>query len=147
MHKVFNVPYRVINFSDRDVILKRVVPLYTVNTVNQVFQEHNDPREETIPVKDFLELSGIEFGEYPSEQRSLNFYQLGCLKGYEYKIYLMDDTPVKQRYRPINLLHYKRLQEQLRGMLQTGVIKECVSPWASPVTIAEKSDGDIRLCE
>ena len=34
---VVNVLYRVMNFSDRDVILKRVVPLYTVNTVNRVF--------------------------------------------------------------------------------------------------------------
>ena len=50
---VVNVPYRVMNFSDRDVILRRVVPLYTVNTVSRVFQEQNDPREETIPDKDF----------------------------------------------------------------------------------------------
>jgi hypothetical protein len=35
---------------------------------------------------------------------------------------------------------------QLQAMLKAGVIEPCVSPWGSPVVIASRKDGRIRVC-
>ena len=123
-------------------------------------KETDDPRQETLPDDEFLQLFDVDHEKFTKREAqkirdilikykllfALNSHQLGCLRGYEYKIELTDDTPVKQRYRPVNPRHYDKLQQQLKVMLETGVIKKCISPWASPVTIAEKPDGDIRIC-
>ena len=75
-----------------------------------------------------------------------NEYQLGCMKDVEFKIDLMDKTPVSHRYRSIHPKYQERVQEKLKVLLETGVISETTGPWNSPLTVVEKSSGELRLC-
>lgn len=157
---VVDVPYKVANISDVDVSVNKSLCIYNVSTIDKLVGKEEDPRDATLPDDQFLELFDIDYESYDTEQQkkmrnlllkykslfALNSHQLGCLKGYDYSIELVDNTPVRQRYRPIHPRYYDKLQEQLKIMLSTGVIRECKSPWSSPITIAQKPDGDIRIC-
>ncbi|OWY91487.1 hypothetical protein PHMEG_00039921, partial [Phytophthora megakarya] len=56
-------------------------------------------------------------------------------------------APIKQRARRIPLRHLQKLYELLKGLLKAGLIAFSDSPWASPIVIVLKKNGqDIRLC-
>ena len=157
---IVEVPYKVMNTSNEDVTIGKLQPIYSVSCVDKFVGKEANPKDATLPDDEFLQLFDVDYGNYNEDQQekikslilkykklfALNSHQLGCLKGHEYKIELLDPTPVKQRYRPVHPRYYDKLQEQLKVMLSTGVIRECISPWSSPITIAQKPDGDIRIC-
>ena len=68
------------------------------------------------------------------------------MKDVEFKIDLVEKTPVSHRYRPIHSKYQERVQEKLKVLLETGVISETTGPWNSPLTVFEKSSGELRLC-
>lgn len=57
-----------------------------------------------------------------------------------------DAPPVRERYRPVPPNLYAELRSLLKGMLDSGVIKESASPWAAPVVLVRKKDGSWRFC-
>lgn len=157
-----DILYKVCNVNNGSVHIKQNLPIYDVHEGTIIKEEGKGLKNETISDEDFLKLFNFETEKFSSDHMNkiehlllkykdlfaLNAHQLGTLKGkeYEYKIELTDAVPVKQRYRKIHPRYYDRLQQQLKTMLEANIITECTSPWSSPLTIVEKSDGDIRLC-
>ena len=155
-----DIPFKVCNVSNVSHTIPRNFPIYSVSSVNKFLIDSVDPRDETLPDKEFLELFKINYDNFNKEQISdmhklilkhkslfaLNSSQLGCLKDAEYKIELLDNKPVKHRYRPIHPSIYDKVQDQLKVLLQTGVITESNSPWNSPLTVVVKPNKELRLC-
>ncbi len=52
------------------------------------------------------------------------------------------------RNRPYRLPEHKKnvVQEELKAMLNLGVIEESHSDWASPIVLVPKTDGSVRFC-
>ena len=46
---------------------------------------------------------------------------------------------IPEQYRP-------EVEEQIKSLLQQGIIQESSSPWMAPAVYVEKKSGDIRLC-
>ena len=42
--------------------------------------------------------------------------------------------------------HCQKIEKQVQEMLQNGIIKPSVSPWASPVVLVTKADKILGLC-
>ena len=153
------VPYRVANVTDVSVTIQNNFPLFVIHPVN--IPDHvTDPRLDTVSDEQFIDLFDVDFEGFSCVEAdqikrlllrhkrlfALNDYQLGCLKDAKYHIELTDATPVKQRYRPIHPKIRDQVQQQLKVMLDSGVIQESTSPWSSPLTVAKKKDGSLRLC-
>lgn len=61
-------------------------------------------------------------------------------------IKLKDETPFKQRPRPIHPHDFDAVRRHLQSLLEAGIIRESQSPFASPIVVVKKKNGDVRLC-
>ncbi|OWZ07384.1 hypothetical protein PHMEG_00020229 [Phytophthora megakarya] len=67
--------------------------------------------------------------------------------GFVCDIDVNNHDPIKQRARRIPLRYLQKLYELLKGLLKAGLIAFSDSPWASPIVIVLKKNGqDIRQC-
>lgn len=64
----------------------------------------------------------------------------------QHHIKLKDETPIKQRPRPIHPRDYEAVKRHLQTLLDAGVIRESESPFSSPIVVVRKKNGDVRLC-
>lgn len=62
------------------------------------------------------------------------------------KINTGDSPPIYQRPYRTPLAKRKIVEEQVEEMLQLGVIEPSSSPWASPITLVPKPEGQTRFC-
>lgn len=73
-------------------------------------------------------------------------WDVGLAKGVEHHIRLTDETPFRERSRRISPADLDDLRRHLQGLLAAGVIKESRSPYASPIVLARKKSGQLRMC-
>ncbi|XP_078794575.1 uncharacterized protein LOC144988164 [Oryzias latipes] len=71
---------------------------------------------------------------------------LGCTNLISHEIPLLDDKPVRQRYRQLPPSDYEAVKAHLRQLLDSQVIRESSSPYASPIVLVRKKDGSLRMC-
>eukprot|EP00064_Thunnus_orientalis_P022840 superscaffoldBa00008073_g23061 len=71
---------------------------------------------------------------------------IGCTDPITHEIPLIDEVPVRQRFRRIPPSEYETVNTHIRQLLDSQVIRESSSPYASPIVIVKKKDGSIRLC-
>ena len=64
----------------------------------------------------------------------------------EHQIELTSEEPVRSKPYSIPYNVRKSLKEDIQAMLQMGVIRESKSPYASPVVVVRKKDGQNRVC-
>ena len=64
----------------------------------------------------------------------------------EHSIDLTDDRP--SRCKPYPLPYAKRgeIREERKNMMDTGIVRESSSPYASPLVVVKKKDGSNRMC-
>lgn len=83
-----------------------------------------------------------------------NFKELSWMSGSKlgrttkivHKIDTGDAEPVKQRHHNMSPYMLEHLYNELDKMLTLGVVRPSSSPWASPVLLVKKSNGDLRFC-
>ncbi|XP_053285372.1 uncharacterized protein LOC128446371 [Pleuronectes platessa] len=71
---------------------------------------------------------------------------LGCTNLLSHDIPLLDEVPVRQRYRRIPPSEYEEVKAHINQLLESQVIRESCSPYASPIVLVRKKDGNLRLC-
>ncbi|RXN05331.1 Retrovirus-related Pol polyprotein from transposon 412 [Labeo rohita] len=64
----------------------------------------------------------------------------------KHHIRLQDETPFKERPRPIHPSDREAVRQHLRELLDAKIIRESESPFASPIVLVRKKNGQIRLC-
>lgn len=64
----------------------------------------------------------------------------------KHQIKLNNETPFKERPRPIHPSDREAVKQHLRELLDAGIIRESQSPFASPIVLVRKKNGSIRLC-
>lgn len=77
---------------------------------------------------------------------SNSLHDLGFTTITEMTIELIDDEPIV--YRPYRMSYAERLlvSSMIQEMLDSNIIKESSSPYASPIIMVQKKTGDKRLC-
>lgn len=71
---------------------------------------------------------------------------LGCTKLISHDIPVLDNVPVRQRYRRIPPSEYEEAKAHINQLLEAKVIRESSSPYASPIVLVRKKDGSLRMC-
>ena len=71
---------------------------------------------------------------------------LGCSNLISHHIPLLDDAPVRQRYRRVPPSEYEEVKSHINQLLEAKIIRESCSPFASPIVLVRKKDGKLRLC-
>lgn len=72
--------------------------------------------------------------------------ELGRSKLVKHRIDTGNHPPIHQHPYKTAFKEREIIQEQIRDMLEAGVIEESNSPWASPVVMVRKKDGSWRFC-
>ncbi|XP_047500268.1 uncharacterized protein LOC125046527 [Penaeus chinensis] len=57
-----------------------------------------------------------------------------------------DSGPVKQHPYRVNPTKGKQMKDEVRSMLENGIIEPSLSAWSSPCILVPKADGGIRFC-
>ena len=71
---------------------------------------------------------------------------MGLTNLVEHRIHTGDAQPIKQHPRRIPLAKMEEAQNEIKDMLNKGVIEMSDSPWSSPIVLVKKKDGSIRFC-
>ena len=95
------------------------------------------------------ELNGEQRNEVMEVQRRYEeiFTEIsGKANVIEHKIDFTDDRPF--RCKPYTLPYAKgdEIREEIKNMMDTGIVRESSSPYASPLVVVEKKDGSNRMC-
>ena len=71
--------------------------------------------------------------------------ELGRTSLVEMKLNTGDHPPVKRRPYQTPFSQRPLLEKHLEGLLEAGIIRPSVSPWASPIVVVPKKDGSLRM--
>lgn len=81
-----------------------------------------------------------------SDVFALSELDFGHTTEIKHRIPLSDPSPFKQRPRPIHSSDYEAVRCHLKKLQDAGILRESESPFASPIVVVKKKNGDIRLC-
>uniref|UniRef100_A0A3B1ISM8 Gypsy retrotransposon integrase-like protein 1 n=1 Tax=Astyanax mexicanus TaxID=7994 RepID=A0A3B1ISM8_ASTMX len=158
------LPVLLKNESDHDIILtpKRVIA--ELHAVQQILTSAPSTRSSASNPPSPVPMSGVQFdfadSPIPAEwkeritsklnaipevfaQHDLDF---GHSSKVSHHIRLDDETPFKQRARPIHPQDINAVRRHLEELLEAGVIRESESSFSSPIVVVRKKNGDVRLC-
>eukprot|EP00745_Piridium_sociabile_P042744 TRINITY_DN8657_c0_g1_i1.p1 TRINITY_DN8657_c0_g1~~TRINITY_DN8657_c0_g1_i1.p1 ORF type:complete len:1461 (-),score=280.53 TRINITY_DN8657_c0_g1_i1:179-4561(-) len=111
-----------------------VIPLQATETYEDTVVRAVDPsfaRE----IRDLLSRYPEVFSDLP-----------GTTNLEECTITLKDEHPVRCKPYPVPYAQRETVKEEVKAMLDMGVIEPSVSPYASPIVLVKKIDGKIRFC-
>ncbi|KAA0724940.1 Retrovirus-related Pol polyprotein from transposon 412 [Triplophysa tibetana] len=77
---------------------------------------------------------------------SIHEWDVGLAEGVEHHIRLHDNKPFRERSRRLAPADIEDVRRHIKDLLVAGIIKESRSPYASPIVIARKKNGAIRMC-
>lgn len=77
---------------------------------------------------------------------STHEWDVGLARGVEHCIRLSDNKPFRERSRRLAPADIEDVRRHIKDLLAAGIIKESRSPYASPIVIARKKNGAIRMC-
>ena len=156
------VPVRLYNFSENVVKLYCDTVVGTVEITNRLEKpsekllciENNSTHLEKLrlSVQNNEVLSNAEkevvvnllnkFSQIFSKDKS----DLGNYKAVEHEIITYNVPPIHMHPRRVPLGLEEQIDNQVKDMLNNGIIRESTSPWNAPLVAIKKKSGDIRLC-
>lgn len=73
---------------------------------------------------------------------SLHEWDVGLAKGVEHSIRLADERPFRERSRRLAPTDIDDVRRHIQELIAEGIMKESRSPYASPIVIARKKNGE-----
>lgn len=168
-----NISVPVVNVETTDVWLPPRTSLGTLFRVEQhvtsqevTFEETNEGSEVVAIVQSqavehhSVDLSSVSWPTLDADQQqqgreliqrygavfSQGEKDVGCTNLIEHEIPLLDNTPVRQRYRRLPPSQYEQVKAHIQDLLDREIVRVSCSPYSAPIVVVQKKDGAIRLC-
>lgn len=150
------IPLEVVNYSDKPIHIsvgQEMAVLHQASLAPITFNQ-NEPvdTDKFLASFDYSHLSeqeGAELKTFLCKNRdvfAMSHREMGCTNRVTHNIELLDETPFKDKCRPIPPSAYDELREHLAELTSAGIITESKSPFSSNIVMARKKDGSLRLC-
>ncbi len=149
------------NVSTKEITLTRGTPIAHLFPVD-VMSPPSANKESDVESAGKLTPSSFNFGDSPvpkewkerlvgkmmerSEVFSTHEFDIGCCKSTHHTIKSTEDKPFRERSRRLAPADVEALRKHLSQLKDAGVITESRSPYASPIVVARKKTGRIRMC-
>nr|XP_055074659.1 uncharacterized protein LOC129454170 [Misgurnus anguillicaudatus] len=158
----FSVPLLVknetqvdINISPKTVLanvcsVQKVTDISQRSDFSQAQEQSNEPQinidfgDSTLPTEWKCRITAL-LNTMP-EVFALHDMDYGHTDRVKHHIKLSNETPFKQRPRPIHPQDVSAVRKHLQELLDAGIIRESESPFASPIVVVRKKDNSVRLC-
>ena len=163
------VPIQVANFSENDILLKTMrigsvceidvpSPIHISKTTSEIRVSLGAPSEQVKgPVDIHFDVGDCLNSDQQAQletllKRHINVfskdeYDVGTVNaGIEHHIRTVDDQPVKVPYRRVPPNQWTEVRDYLQKALDKQVIRPSSSPYAAPVVLVRKPNGDLRMC-
>ena len=72
--------------------------------------------------------------------------KLGRTTVVQHEVDVGDSTPIRQQAYRLPEARKEVVKREIDKMLTQGIVQPSRSPWASPIVLVEKKDGDVRFC-
>ncbi|UYV75676.1 hypothetical protein LAZ67_13000975 [Cordylochernes scorpioides] len=77
---------------------------------------------------------------------SENYFYVGKIKIAKHNIHTVPHPPIQLRPYRRSASEYEEIKRQVEDLKKKGLVRDNRSPWAFPVTLVPKADGQMRLC-
>ncbi len=160
-----SVPVRLMNLTDEQRQIRQGTALASCEVVESVL--HPDDLPKTVPVPGSVRLpqhvnelyqrnvTGLCLVEQQqvfgllqefADVFSQGPHDLGRTDVVKHQIDIGDAVPVRQPPHRLPLVKREEAQRQVESMRRQGVIEPSTSPWASPIVLVKKKNGETRFC-
>ncbi|KAG1937129.1 retrotransposable element [Pimephales promelas] len=126
------VPMKILNPTESPITLRRNTKLADVSPCLAVEDSWKEELASLI----------VSYNDVFSKDR----LDCGKVRDFVHRIHLSDERPFRLPYRRTPPAHYQKLREVLSEMEEKGIISKSVSEYASPLVMAWKKDGSLRVC-
>src|SRR6266540_1747931 len=75
-----------------------------------------------------------------------NIKELGRTNIIQHTIQLLDERPVSKGNRPLDQKDQIWIKQELKDLLEKGIIRESTSLYSAPIVVVDKKTGDRRMC-
>src|SRR6266542_2272563 len=75
-----------------------------------------------------------------------NMKELGRTNIIQHIIQLLDERSVSKSNRPLNQKDQIWIKQELKDLLERGIIRESTSPYLAPIVVVDKKTGDRHMC-
>jgi len=113
---------------------------------NSVQDEQATTKKELCSLQDIQPAQKVILKQFLEKELPMFDLVQGPTKNVSHRIRLKEDTPIKQRYRPLNPAMQQVVNRELDKMLAEGVVEPSNSPWSSPIVIVPKKNNEYRFC-
>lgn len=146
------IPFKTVHKVQNQQLLPDIINCETLICTIEENPTSNKITENEEEIKEALDRTSLK-DEQKKQLHSLLYTHRtvfsakpGLSNAYEHQIQLHTDQPFIKRQYPIPVSLRPDVEKTLREMENDGIIERASSPYASPITIAKKKDGSIRIC-
>ncbi|KAI4874713.1 hypothetical protein NFI96_007692 [Prochilodus magdalenae] len=137
------------------VSLPSIMDIYTTRCIHKVPSIVDDPTHPShrlfplLPSCRSEAIRWVEEGEHVGNPRTRAYScdtQVEVVGECNHEIPVVDDIPVRQRYRRLPPSQYEQVKAHIQELVDREMVRVSCSPYSSPIVVVQKKDGAKRLC-